>query len=185
VRDGPEVVLGHVATLLNSLLSQNSILPERVYAVGVGVPGPVEFSTGLLIAPPIMPGWEAYPIRSYLRTLLPVANVIVDNDVNVMALGELRAGAGVGIDNFIFVKIGTGIGSGIVCHGFIYRGSDGCAGDIGHICVDREGQFAIVATLDVLKQLLRDHRSLPRRWRRRGMEQARTWLGGWNSTTNY
>jgi len=139
VRDGPEVVLGHVATLLNSLLSQNSILPERVYAVGVGVPGPVEFSTGLLIAPPIMPGWEAYPIRSYLRTLLPVANVIVDNDVNVMALGELRAGAGVGIDNFIFVKIGTGIGSGIVCHGFIYRGSDGCAGDIGHICVDREG----------------------------------------------
>jgi predicted NBD/HSP70 family sugar kinase len=63
----------------------------------------------------------------------------VDNDVNVMAIGELSAGAGQGVDNFIFIKIGTGIGCGIICRGEIYRGSDGCAGDVGHICIDYNG----------------------------------------------
>jgi len=65
--------------------------------------------------------------------------VVVDNDVNVMALGEIYQGAGKSIDNLIFVKIGTGIGAGIVCEGEIYRGSSGCAGDIGHISVDKNG----------------------------------------------
>jgi predicted NBD/HSP70 family sugar kinase len=65
--------------------------------------------------------------------------VVVDNDVNIMALGEQRAGEAAGIDHFIFVKIGTGIGAGIISNGKIHRGSDGCAGDIGHICVDKQG----------------------------------------------
>jgi predicted NBD/HSP70 family sugar kinase len=65
--------------------------------------------------------------------------VVVDNDVNLMALGEVYQGAGKGIDNLIFVKIGTGIGAGIICEGSIYRGSSGCAGDIGHISVDKNG----------------------------------------------
>ena len=86
-----------------------------------------------------MPDWNALPTPDFIRETLPAARVIVDNDVNVMALGELRAGAGIGVENFIVVKIGTGIGGGIVCHGSIYRGSDGCAGDIGHICVDPHG----------------------------------------------
>jgi predicted NBD/HSP70 family sugar kinase len=63
----------------------------------------------------------------------------VDNDVNVMALGEATGGAAKGISNLIFVKIGTGIGAGIICEGRIYRGGSGCAGDIGHICVDKDG----------------------------------------------
>jgi len=65
--------------------------------------------------------------------------VVVDNDVNVMALGEINEGAGRGVDNLIFVKIGTGIGAGIICEGRIYRGANGCAGDIGHIGVDKSG----------------------------------------------
>jgi glucokinase-like ROK family protein len=69
----------------------------------------------------------------------PAANVVVDNDVNVMALGEINQGAGQGVDNLIFIKIGTGIGAGIICDGKIYRGSNGCAGDIGHIGVDKAG----------------------------------------------
>jgi predicted NBD/HSP70 family sugar kinase len=65
--------------------------------------------------------------------------VVVDNDVNIMALGEQRAGEGAGVDHFIFIKIGTGIGAGIVSNAKIHRGSDGSAGDIGHICVDKNG----------------------------------------------
>jgi predicted NBD/HSP70 family sugar kinase len=86
-----------------------------------------------------MPTWENYPIRDFFQEAFPNADVWVDNDVNMMALGELRAGAGIGVDNFIFVKIGTGIGAGIICHGLVHRGSTGSAGDIGHIRVDPGG----------------------------------------------
>jgi len=86
-----------------------------------------------------MPGWDRYPIIETIHQWFPSTNVVVDNDVNVMALGELYHGSGKGADNLIFVKIGTGIGAGIVCEGKIYRGSSGCAGDIGHISVDKTG----------------------------------------------
>ncbi len=153
VREGPGPVLGRVCVVIADILRRRGSGPERVYAVGIGVPGPVEFSTGLLIAPPLMPDWEGYPIRKFIQRSLPAAKVSVDNDVNVMALGELRAGAGVGIDNFIFVKIGTGIGSGIVCNGQVYRGSDGCAGNIGHICVERDGPVCHCGNLGCLESI--------------------------------
>jgi glucokinase-like ROK family protein len=139
VREGPEFILGLACELTQKILERFNITPHKVYAFGIGVPGPVEFSTGLLISPPIMPGWNSYPIRAHIQEQFPCTVVIVDNDVNVMALGELRSGAGAGENNFIYVKIGTGIGAGIVCKGEIYRGANGCAGDIGHICADRNG----------------------------------------------
>ncbi len=139
VREGPTLILGLIRKMVLERLEALNIHVDKIYAFGIGVPAPVEFSTGLLIAPPIMPGWEAYPIRDFFQETFGKAIAIVDNDVNVMALGELRAGAGVNVENFIYVKIGTGIGSGIVCRGEIYRGADGCAGDIGHICADQNG----------------------------------------------
>lgn len=139
VRDGPDVLLGMIKDQMLTMLQNAGLMPDQIHGIGIGVPGPVEFSTGLLIAPPIMPGWEAFPIREYFNRVFPQAIVIVDNDVNVMALGELRRGKNINAQNFIFIKIGTGIGCGIVCQGKIYRGSSGCAGDVGHICVDYNG----------------------------------------------
>jgi glucokinase-like ROK family protein len=139
VREEPEVVLGHICNLIQEMMSCLGLKPEQLLGVGIGVPGPVAFSKGVLIAPPLMPLWEGYPIKGFVQKIFPVAQVVIDNDVNVMAIGELYAGAGQGVDNFIFIKIGTGIGSGIICNGQIYRGTDGCAGDVGHICVDYNG----------------------------------------------
>ena len=139
VRDKPPLILDRVCALLLEMIQARGIDATNIKAIGMGVPGPVQFSTGRLIAPPLMPEWDGYPIPATLRETFPMARIVVDNDVNVMALGELRSGAGVGVENFIVVKIGTGIGGGIVCHGGVYRGSDGCAGDIGHICVDPHG----------------------------------------------
>ena len=153
VRDGPDVTLGLINNHVLQKLDQLGISANKVYAFGIGVPGPVEFSTGLLIAPPIMPGWEAYPIRRYIRETFPAAVVIVDNDVNVMALGELREGAGVGEDNFIFIKVGTGIGAGIISGGEIYRGSNGSAGDIGHICADPSGPVCHCGNIGCLEAI--------------------------------
>ena len=139
VRGRPEDFLDHVADLIRELLDRRGAAAGEVVGIGVGVPGPVEFSSGTLIAPPLMPLWEGFPIKSFLRRRFPAAQVVVDNDVNIMAQGEHQAGAGRGLDSFLFIKIGTGIGCGIVSHGAIYRGADGCAGDVGHICVDYNG----------------------------------------------
>ena len=135
----PDAVLGRCCELLLVLLQEAGADPDQILGIGVGVPGPVDFARGVLVAPPLMPEWENFPIRDFLKKTFNTAFVVVDNDVNIMALGEQRAGDASGIDHFIFVKIGTGIGAGIVSNGRIHRGSDGCAGDIGHICVDKEG----------------------------------------------
>jgi hypothetical protein len=135
VRDGPIKVLGRACSVLENLLKENSFSVEKMDGIGIGVPGPVDFAAGTVVSPPIMPGWDSYPIIQTVQEWFPAANVVVDNDVNVMALGEINQGSGKGVDNLIFVKIGTGIGAGIICEGKIYRGSDGCAGDIGHIGV--------------------------------------------------
>lgn len=137
VRLGPGAVMARVRTLIKQLLEALGAPVERLLAIGMGVPGPVEFKSGLLINPPIMPGWEGFSIRDYLQESFPCP-VFVDNDVNLMALGELwwdRKRH----ENFVVIKVGTGIGAGIVCQGEIYRGADGAAGDVGHICVDPQG----------------------------------------------
>jgi glucokinase-like ROK family protein len=139
VRVGPDQLLGHVVEMIQAMLGSQGLEADRLVAAGVGVPGPVEFSAGVLSAPPLMPTWEGYPIKDYLREHFPLARVVVDNDVNILAKGEQQAGSGRGIDNFLFIKVGTGIGCGIIADHKIYRGSDGCAGDVGHICVDYNG----------------------------------------------
>src|SRR4030066_50525 len=139
VKDGPIRILGRVCSLLENLLHQKNLRSDTLMGIGVGVPGPVDFTVGTLVSPPIMPGWDRYPIIRTIQQWFPSSNVVVDNDVNMMALGEIYEGAGRAVDNLIFVKIGTGIGAGIICDGEISRGASGCAGDIGHIGVDKTG----------------------------------------------
>nr|WP_275983182.1 ROK family transcriptional regulator [Propionivibrio soli] len=138
VSDGPGIVLSRVREILADLRQRCGVRSEQVIGIGMGVPGPVEFERGLLVAPPIMPGWEGFSIRDYLGEEYR-APVFIDNDVNVMAMGEMwrlhRE-----LPNFLVVKIGTGIGCGIVCNHTIYRGANGSAGDVGHICVDPAGE---------------------------------------------
>jgi glucokinase-like ROK family protein len=128
-----------VCHLLNKMITENGLNKSRLFAIGMGVPGPVDNKAGMLVSPPIMPGWDGFPIIKAMQADFPRAKVMVDNDVNVMALGEKSNGAGKDIQNLIFIKIGTGIGAGIICHGEIYRGNNGCAGDIGHISVKKDG----------------------------------------------
>ena len=137
VRDGPAVVMSRVRKLIRDLLRKSGLASRDVISIGIGVPGPVDFASGQLVNPPLMPEWDAYSIRDDLRTD-HAAPVFVDNDVNLMALGELwrmqRS-----LQSFLVIKVGTGIGCGIVCHGEVYRGANGSAGDVGHICVDPAG----------------------------------------------
>ena len=130
---GPEVLLPRVEALFDELLAEDPAGPP-IWGIGVGVPGPVEFATGRPMAPPIMPGWDGYPIRDRLAERYDVT-VWVDNEVNLMALGELRGGLAQGVRDLVFLKIGTGIGAGLVSAGLLHRGAQGCAGDVGHVAV--------------------------------------------------
>jgi predicted NBD/HSP70 family sugar kinase len=102
-----------------------------VAGIGIGVPGPVEFATGRPRNPPIMPGWDSFDIPAYIRTQID-APVFVDNDVNLMALGEFDEGWP-DVRHLLFVKVATGIGSGVVAEGRLNRGAQGSAGDLGHV----------------------------------------------------
>lgn len=130
---GPGVVLDWVVEHGRELLASTGRPPGDLASVGVGLPGPVEHSTGRPINPPIMPAWDDVDVRGILAARLG-AEVLVDNDVNLMALGEHRT-AWPDVDDMLFVKVATGIGSGIISDGRLRRGAQGAAGDIGHIAV--------------------------------------------------
>jgi predicted NBD/HSP70 family sugar kinase len=133
ISEGPEVVLGWLEDEFTRLVAETGRDAADVRGVGVGVPGPVEFATGKPVAPPIMPGWDGYPVGQRLGEYFD-APTLVDNDVNIMALGEHWAGRRE-FEHMLYVKVGTGIGCGIITDGRIHRGAQGAAGDIGHIHV--------------------------------------------------
>ncbi|WP_406634214.1 ROK family protein [Pseudarthrobacter quantipunctorum] len=135
VADGPEKVLGLVVREAAKLLASASRGVADLAGVGIGLPGPVEHDTGRPVKPPIMPGWDGFDVVRFVQRSLPVP-VLVDNDVNIMALGE-RTAHWPDHDNFIFVKVATGIGAGIISSGELQRGANGTAGDLGHVRVPR------------------------------------------------
>ncbi|WP_106815286.1 ROK family transcriptional regulator [Microbacterium timonense] len=137
---GPEPVLNWLVEGATALLARVGRDRSQVAAIGIGVPGPVEHSTGLPVNPPIMPGWDRFDIPGWLNQHLDVP-VLVDNDVNIMALGE-RAVAWPGVEHLMFVKIATGIGAGLISGGTLLRGAQGVAGDIGHVQVARAADVA-------------------------------------------
>jgi predicted NBD/HSP70 family sugar kinase len=133
VAAGPEVVLPWLERSFDALFDAAGRDPSLLRGVGVGLPGPVEFATGRPVSPPIMPGWNLHPVGERLSQRYGVP-ALVDNDVNIMAVGEhwthWRQ------EPFLmFVKVGTGIGCGIIANRHVHRGADGAAGDIGHIHV--------------------------------------------------
>jgi predicted NBD/HSP70 family sugar kinase len=140
ISDGPEVCLRWMIEELKHLLAGLNLKEDRLLAIGIGVPGPVEHQTGKPANPPIMPGWDSFDIPARVNQDLK-AKVLVDNDVNVMAIGE-RHLTYPDVDHLIFLKAATGIGSGIISDGHLQRGSQGTAGDIGHVRVSRGDEIA-------------------------------------------
>ncbi len=132
VRDGPERVLSRVGALFGELLAA---APDRpVWGVAIGLPGPVDVAAGRVIAPPMMPGWDGFDVRSRFTARFD-APVWIDNEVNLMALGEWERGTPRERRDLLFVKVATGIGSALVTGGRLHRGDSGAAGDIGHVRV--------------------------------------------------
>src|SRR4051794_6354893 len=133
VGDGPEKVLGTVHASFRRLLRRIEGAPP-VWAVGIGLPSPMDVATGQVVTPPILPGWAGFDVRSWFATRYD-APVWVDNEVNLMALGEWERGEPQERRDLLYVKVATGISSGLVTAGRLHRGDSGAAGDIGHVRV--------------------------------------------------
>jgi glucokinase-like ROK family protein len=150
IRLGPRIILSRLGEILAKFKVDGAY--RRLHAIGVGVPGPVSFRDGFPIRPPMMPGWDRYPVRDMLSREHGCP-VVVDNDANIMAIGERYSGAAQSVDNMLFIKLGTGIGCGIVLNGDLYRGADGTAGDIGHIPLDSHGPICVCRNAGCLEAL--------------------------------
>lgn len=135
---GPEEVLKFVTPRLAELLERSGRSRAEVAGVGVGIPGPVRFTTQRPNKPPLMPGWHDFPVAERLSEALGLP-AFVDNDANLMGLGEARARYADSA-SVLFVKVGTGIGAGLILHGQAERGVGGRAGDIGHVRIMPAGQ---------------------------------------------
>ena len=138
VENSPDNCIRQIDHHLNELLMKMNLQVNQLSAVGLSVPGPVTYDLGLVSSPPIMPGWDEFPIRAHLEELWQVP-VSVGNDAEMGALGEWIYGAGRGENYLVYVKVGTGVGAGFILDGQIYRGKKGFAGEIGHVTIQENG----------------------------------------------
>lgn len=111
-----------------------AVLPENgsPLAIGVSCGGPLDEKRGLILSPPNLPGWDEVPITAWLSQRYSVP-AYLENDANACALAEWRFGAGQGCRNMVFLTFGTGFGAGLILDGRLYRGTNGMAGEIGHV----------------------------------------------------
>ena len=152
IADGPEKILPRIAEIGKNLIQKTGRPLTDLAAAGIGLPGPVDHSMGRPINPPIMPGWDDADVPGMLSDELSVP-VLVDNDVNIMALGE-HAKAYPDVDDVLFIKIATGIGAGVIMDGELRRGHRGAAGDLGHIAVlESEGRMCRCGNYGCLEAL--------------------------------
>ena len=132
-----EHILENLAAAVLGKMKEKSIQPEQVEGVGIGVPGPVLNSSIVPIVCANLGGWGERNVSAQLSGLLDGLKVLVGNDANVAALGEIWMGAAKGAKNAVMVTLGTGVGGGVVVNGKVIDGVHGAGGEIGHITVNR------------------------------------------------
>jgi glucokinase len=124
-------LVGAVIDAMRALTDQEGVRKSEIAGVGLGLPGPVDSMAGVVKYLPNVPGWKNEPLAEEIRTLFKLP-AFIDNDVNLITLGEWKYGAGRGFDNIFCMTLGTGVGSGMVLDGSLYRGEGFVAGEIGH-----------------------------------------------------
>ena len=134
--DGKNIV-PDIAKSLEAKLNELSEPKEKLAAIGMGAPGFIDMKTGFIYHA-VNIGWRDYPLKEELEKATGLS-VTVDNDANIAAIGEMWRGAGDGEGNLLMVTLGTGVGGGIIVNGHIMHGTNGMAGEIGHITSIPEG----------------------------------------------
>jgi glucokinase len=135
--EGEETVYQNIKTLLSGIIKHFGVEREALLGIGVGSPGPLDRTKGLIIHAPLM-GWRDFPIARRLNADFDLP-VILDNDGNLGVLAEQRCGAARGLRNILYLTVSTGCGGGIMIDGKVYHGKNDGAGEIGHLSINPEG----------------------------------------------
>jgi len=131
---GPKAVIEEIVSTIEEAILKSGPGVKSVEAIGIGAPGPVNFSTGMVVDPPNLPGWRSVPLKKILGRKLGT-RIAVDNDANLAGLAEVRYGAAKGLSEVVYITASTGIGGGLIFNGKLYRGADGAAGEVGHMTI--------------------------------------------------
>lgn len=135
---GPgEVVKGMVSAIKDTLAKSNLRINE-LSGIAIASAGILDVKNGVVTSSPSLPGWRNIPLKDIMAEKLGVTIHLI-NDASAAALGEHRFGAGRGTNNLVYLTVSTGIGGGILIDGRLYAGTDGCAGEIGHMIIEAEG----------------------------------------------
>lgn len=126
-------ILSDVATSILKKLTEHKILMDQVEGMGIGVPGPITEDGTVLKCANL--GWGIFNVAEEVTKLTGIQNVKVGNDANVAALGEMWKGGGKGFKSIVMITLGTGVGGGVIINGKILTGSNGAAGEIGHLVI--------------------------------------------------
>lgn len=132
---GVEKTIEQIKRGIKTLLKEGK---NNIKGIGIGAPGVVSPKMGTVENPPNLPGWEKVHLGKILNEEFKLP-VVVENDANAAAIGELIYGAGKKLNSFIMITLGTGVGGGIIFNKKLFRGDFGAAGEIGHITIDRNG----------------------------------------------
>ncbi|MBN1286940.1 MAG: ROK family protein [Anaerolineae bacterium] len=153
--DGAEIVMVRVIACIDQLMDQ--VDEDEIAGIGVGTPGVIDIRNGTVVIAGNL-GWRNLPMRRVIAGLLGAVSwerrVWLDNDTNVAVLGEFYYGAGQNARHMLYVTIGTGVGSGMILDGRLYRGATGGAGEIGHIVLDPEGRHCSCGRRGCLETLI-------------------------------
>ena len=170
----PEICLSEVDRFLRQMLADAGLEIVQILTIGVGVPGPIAGDGGTVIAPPIMPGWDNFPIIADLqdRWHCPIC---LNNDAELGGLGEWAYGAGRAESNLIYIKVGTGVGAGLLLNNQMYRGETGTAGEIGHLTIDDQGPMCTCGNRGCLEAIAGGW-AIARQAREAVASGKRTWL---------
>jgi glucokinase len=132
----PDELVEHAIGLARGLLQQAGVEPSRLVRVAVGFNGPVDLHFGTVRLSPRMAGWENYPLQERFEQAFD-AVTLIDNDANLIALGEATFGVGKGCQHLFYLHLSSGVGGGLVLNGRLYHGATSTAGEIGHAVVGR------------------------------------------------
>ncbi len=135
---GPEICLPILISEIQAFVAASATDWKTILGIGLGIPGPLDADLHRLSSPPHMPGWNQVNIWEALNDAFDIP-LYIDNDANMGALSELYFGAAQGCSDVAYIKLGTGIGCGLILNGRIYRGHGGSAGELGHITLDEHG----------------------------------------------
>lgn len=135
---GPYEVLEKACTLMEEMLVARDLTPADIAAAGISCGGPLDDRTGVIMSPPNLPGWDAIPVTDMITKRFGFP-AYLQNDANACAVAEWKYGAGRDTRNMAFLTFGTGLGAGLILDGRLYSGTNGNAGEVGHLRLAPDG----------------------------------------------